>query len=84
MYATVTSKGQVTLPAALRGRLGILAGAVIGFREEDGQVILETAPSLDQVSARLERITRKNGTWGTQVGAADAWPAAAAERYVNA
>ncbi len=41
MYATVTSKGQVTLPAQLRRMLGITPGQTVGFREENGHVTLE-------------------------------------------
>lgn len=37
----VTSKGQVTIPKEVRDRLGIEPGSEVGFREEDGQIILE-------------------------------------------
>lgn len=41
MRATVTSKGQVTLPAALRARLGLAAGDRVRFEiAEDGTVVL--------------------------------------------
>ena len=33
MKATITSKGQITLPAALRRRLGLKAGDVLEFDE---------------------------------------------------
>jgi AbrB family looped-hinge helix DNA binding protein len=32
MYATLTSKGQVTLPKAIRDRLGLNAGTVLDFQ----------------------------------------------------
>jgi AbrB family looped-hinge helix DNA binding protein len=38
MKATVTSKGQVTLPAALRRKLGIQQGTVLEFEEVDGEL----------------------------------------------
>lgn len=38
MKATVTSKGQVTLPAALRRKLGIEQGTVLEFEEVDGEL----------------------------------------------
>ena len=36
----VTSKGQVTIPKSVREALGIGPGSDIGFREEDGKVVL--------------------------------------------
>lgn len=41
MTATVTSKGQVTLPKAVRDLLGIKPGSVIDFqRAPDGHIVL--------------------------------------------
>lgn len=39
--ATITSKGQVTLPKALRERLQLKAGDQIDFVEVDGNVVLK-------------------------------------------
>lgn len=33
MKATITSKGQITIPAAIRARLGLKAGQVLDFDE---------------------------------------------------
>jgi AbrB family looped-hinge helix DNA binding protein len=38
--ATVTSKGQVTLPKEIRDRLGLGPGSQVRFDVEDGRVIL--------------------------------------------
>ncbi len=40
---TVSSRGQITLPAELRKRLGIQAGGVVIAEECDGQIILRPA-----------------------------------------
>ncbi|WP_336810723.1 AbrB/MazE/SpoVT family DNA-binding domain-containing protein [Bosea sp. MMO-172] len=41
MATTVTSKGQVTIPKAVRDRLGIKPGHAVDFRvEPDGKVVL--------------------------------------------
>ena len=34
MHATITSKGQITLPAGLRHRLGLRQGDVLAFDEK--------------------------------------------------
>ena len=40
--ATVTSKGQITVPKDIRERLGLRAGDRIAFRErEDGSIVVE-------------------------------------------
>ncbi len=40
----VTSKGQVTIPKEVRDALGIEPGANVGFREEEGKIVLEMTP----------------------------------------
>ena len=41
MTATVTSKGQITLPKAVRDLLGIEPGSSVDFRRaSDGQIVL--------------------------------------------
>ena len=50
MYATtLTQKGQVTIPAPIRKKLGLKKGTKVSFREKKGEVIIEplmTAPAL--------------------------------------
>jgi AbrB family looped-hinge helix DNA binding protein len=36
----MTSKGQVTIPKEVRDKLGIVPGSDVGFREEDGKIVL--------------------------------------------
>lgn len=38
---TVTSKGQLVIPARLRRRFGIRKGTLVSFLEEDGRLILQ-------------------------------------------
>lgn len=40
--ATVTSKGQITIPASVRRALGLHAGDRVLFRIEDGRVSIHT------------------------------------------
>ena len=39
MKATVSEKGQVTIPKAVRDRLGIRPGVVLEFRAEQGRLV---------------------------------------------
>ncbi len=39
--STVTSKGQLVIPARLRRRFGIKKGTLIAFVEEDGRMIVQ-------------------------------------------
>ena len=42
MNATLTSKGQVTIPKAVRERLGIKTGDQLSFRfQQDGKLVVE-------------------------------------------
>ena len=50
--ATLTSKGQITLPKPIRDRLGLRAGDRVAFRaREDGAIVME-AETLDLRSLR--------------------------------
>jgi len=49
MKATVSEKGQVTIPKPLRDRLGIRPGEVLDFEEEAGRLIARKATPVDPV-----------------------------------
>jgi antitoxin PrlF len=56
MTSTVTRKGQVTIPKAVRDLLGIVPGSKVDFRRAaDGSVVLERADEKPPVTrfARL-------------------------------
>ena len=56
MATTVTSKGQVTIPKAVRDRLGIKPGHAVDFRvEPDGKVVLLKA-NAETLRDRLEAL----------------------------
>jgi AbrB family looped-hinge helix DNA binding protein len=49
----MTSKGQVTIPVAIRRRLGLKQGQRIMFVEEDGQVRIAPATSVAESTAGI-------------------------------
>ena len=52
MKTTVSEKGQVTIPKLLRERLGIKAGQVLDFTEDNGRLMATKAAEADP----LERL----------------------------
>ncbi len=51
MKATVSEKGQVTIPKKLRTRLGIRPGQVLDFQEEEGKLVARKLAWDDPVEA---------------------------------
>jgi len=51
MKATVSERGQVTIPKPLRDRLGIRAGQVLDFSEERGRIVAIKADVRDPIDA---------------------------------
>lgn len=50
MKTIVSEKGQITIPKALRERLGLGPGQVLDFRERKGRLIAEKLPPRDTVT----------------------------------
>jgi AbrB family looped-hinge helix DNA binding protein len=53
LNATVAERGQVTIPKALRERLGIVPHTVLDFHEENGKLVAEKVDRLDPVGKVL-------------------------------
>jgi antitoxin PrlF len=51
MRSVVSEKGQVTIPKALRDRLGIRPGQVLDFEEHSGQLVATKVAVEDPVDA---------------------------------
>ena len=54
----VSGRGQITLPAALRKRLGIKSGDVVILEERDNEVVLKPAIVLEVQHYSDEQITQ--------------------------
>jgi AbrB family looped-hinge helix DNA binding protein len=50
MKATVSEKGQITIPKRLRDRLGIRPGEVLDFDEEGGRLVARKSGTHDVVA----------------------------------
>jgi antitoxin PrlF len=57
MKTTVSEKGQVTIPKALRDRLGIRAGTTLDFEEEHGRLVATKLVTQDPVDAVYGTLT---------------------------
>lgn len=62
MKAKVAERGQVTIPKALRERLGIVPGTVLDFFEEQGRLIAKKAEAVDSVDLLFGRFGRGRNT----------------------
>jgi AbrB family looped-hinge helix DNA binding protein len=62
MKAKVAERGQVTIPKALRERLGIVPGTVLDFVEEEGRLIAKKAEAVDAVDQVFGRLGRGRNT----------------------
>jgi AbrB family looped-hinge helix DNA binding protein len=67
--ATVTSKGQVTLPASIRKKLRIRKGSKLIFLEEGQEVRLLAGEDLERRFALFEARAKEIGLTRRRVGA---------------
>ncbi len=59
LSSSVTTKGQVTIPAKLRGKLGIKPGDRVGFVERNGKVEIQRQEN--RISAAFGIIKARKG-----------------------
>ena len=57
LAAKVTSKGQVTIPKAVRDKLGIAEGDEIVFRVEKNRALLAKTPNLLELAGAVRPAT---------------------------
>ena len=62
LAAKVTSKGQVTIPKAVRDMLGIAEGDEIVFRVEKNRALLAKTPNLLELAGAVDVPAAKRGT----------------------
>ncbi|MDR1998837.1 MAG: AbrB/MazE/SpoVT family DNA-binding domain-containing protein [Frankiaceae bacterium] len=84
MYATITSKGQITLPAAARRALGLREGQKVGIRIEQDSLVIEAPRDIDSVRALIRAEAEARGTWGTIPTSGQGWAARAEDFRADA
>ena len=57
VLVTVSSKGQMVIPAGIREQLDIVAGTRVAVRVEDGRMIVDP----QSITAKLRRIQQMRG-----------------------
>lgn len=81
MYATITSKGQITLPVAARRALGLHEGQKLGIRIEGRTLVIDAPPEIESLRRRARAEAEANGTWGAIPTANEGWTAHVEERF---
>ena len=79
-HSTITSKGQITLPASWRRKLGLEPGLRVSLRQVDGGIVVEAPPDLTTWRERARAEMAAAGTWGTPLEAAPGWAEAAVQK----
>ena len=51
MQAKVAERGQVTIPKAIRARLGIAPGTLLDFKAENGRLVADKTEPVDKLAA---------------------------------
>ncbi len=62
MKTKVAARGQVTIPKALRERLGIRPGTILEFREEKGRLVAVKVEALNAVDKYYGKLGRGRKT----------------------
>lgn len=78
--ATVTSKGQVTLPKAVRDALGIQAGDELLFRVHNNRAILAKVPDFLDLKGSVPVPPGKKGASWSKIKA-ETWRKRTAKRH---
>lgn len=51
MNAVLSEKGQVTIPKPIRDGLGLVAGSILDFEEEEGRIVVRKVVAENPISA---------------------------------
>ncbi|MCL2882775.1 MAG: AbrB/MazE/SpoVT family DNA-binding domain-containing protein [Coriobacteriia bacterium] len=74
-YSTITSKGQLTLPAEFRRALNLVIGQKVAITLENDTLILKSPGSIDAIRAQLQEEMRQKGTLHATEKSGGGWTA---------
>lgn len=74
-YTTITSKGQITLPAGARRALGLHAGQKVTVRVEGDHLVIDAPVDAEDVRAQLRAEIAAAGTGDIIPQSGDGWSA---------
>lgn len=81
MYATITSKGQITLPVEARRALGLRQGQKVEVRIEGTSLVIDAPLDIRELRKRARAEAEAAGTWGSVPTQGDGWAAQVTEQY---
>jgi antitoxin PrlF len=67
MVIRVSKKGQATIPKELRERFGIETPGKVLIHEEDGQIVVEPLPSVEEMQGVHAGAPSRARSWSTCV-----------------
>lgn len=60
-YSTVTTKGQITLPAELREKLKLSTGKKVGIHLQNNEIVIDIPPDIEAVREKNRAFMKAKG-----------------------
>jgi AbrB family looped-hinge helix DNA binding protein len=83
-YTTMTVKGQITLPAAMRRALQLMPGNKVKISFDGDTISIGKPGAITEVRNTLQGEMFRNGTAGQEARSGDGWAAHVQEAYDKA
>ncbi|GHV74611.1 hypothetical protein AGMMS49940_19130 [Spirochaetia bacterium] len=80
-YTTMTTKGQITLPAAMRHALQLMPGNKVKVSFDGDTIVIGKPGAITEIRNTLMEEMSRNGTAGQEVRSGDGWAAHVQEAY---
>jgi AbrB family looped-hinge helix DNA binding protein len=80
-YATVTEKGQITLPAEMRRALNLAPEKKLNITLEGKRIYISKPADIEETRRLLQSEMARKGTTRTRVKSGDGWTSHVKEKY---